>query len=311
MIQTPYDSSGIIDKKIVDDLKGSLIHYLINNNVSNPLINLNEFNIKALPILPNKGTEQIPLFYHPLYFETNDRISYLAFDLRHPVRLLEEDQFGMTTYKIRYLQDYLLTTLRTLMCAEWITSNNKKHIEVNYSYAGVVFSNWLGDTITSRYGLSYQDKIDITAISHYYWQTLFTNSPIDPTQAAVYSAKILRYNEAHIVNLFNEIQSPNTINQFIEATKTGVSNSRLASFGLTVFYSLFNNAWVGNNSRELSLVSLDHPPTFMAMVYLALTERSTKNSLIGRLVNKYNKPGQDSFKVDLSGKIKDNIILDI
>jgi hypothetical protein len=54
-------------------------------------------------------------------------------------------------------------------------------------------------------------------------------------------------------------------------------------------------SWYGTNAREIAAVALEHPPTFLVMVFNAFTDRTYRNSPLARTAERYkgNKGGDE------------------
>jgi hypothetical protein len=55
--------------------------------------------------------------------------------------------------------------------------------------------------------------------------------------------------------------------------------------------TIVRNSWFGTNAKDYIAVALEHPPTWMAIVYTAIVERTYKNSMIYRVAEKAGKRG--------------------
>ena len=58
------------------------------------------------------------------------------------------------------------------------------------------------------------------------------------------------------------------------------------------------NTWFGANAKEILAVALEHPPTWLSLVYIALKERSYKNTSLAKIALRYalNKGGNDFIR---------------
>jgi hypothetical protein len=58
--------------------------------------------------------------------------------------------------------------------------------------------------------------------------------------------------------------------------------------------TILKSSWFGNNAAELLAVSLEHPPTWVSLVYTSLSERSFKNANLSKIVERYGKNNADN-----------------
>ena len=50
-----------------------------------------------------------------------------------------------------------------------------------------------------------------------------------------------------------------------------------------MLYNALGNSWFGSNKTELISVALEHPPTWVAMIYTAVNDRGYRKSQIGAI----------------------------
>jgi hypothetical protein len=60
-----------------------------------------------------------------------------------------------------------------------------------------------------------------------------------------------------------------------------------------VLLTLIRSAWFGNQAKENLSVALEHPPTWCAIVFSCVTEKTYKNSTIYKYVEKLGKKKAD------------------
>lgn len=86
-----------------------------------------------------------------------------------------------------------------------------------------------------------------------------------------------------------------TIDDFLNALHTFGGSIRYKQLSKPIFLTLMVTSWFGTALvREVVGVGLEYPPTFIAMVWAALTERTYRETPIGRLVN--NQADKDKGK---------------
>ena len=81
----------------------------------------------------------------------------------------------------------------------------------------------------------------------------------------------------------------NNINDFVAAIKVALENPRLNNFNTVVLLTLVRNTWYGNNAKDYISISLEHMPTWLAIVYTALNEKTYKSSMVYKIREKIKK----------------------
>ena len=98
--------------------------------------------------------------------------------------------------------------------------------------------------------------------------------------------------------------NPKTAYQLVSNIKTIMANNgdksdKLSNISDISLLQLLLNSWFGDNSNETVALSLEHPPTFAAMCYLALNNNSYKLNKLATILDsrlKNKKPFADNLK---------------
>jgi hypothetical protein len=86
-----------------------------------------------------------------------------------------------------------------------------------------------------------------------------------------------------------------------------MENVRLAKFNSAILLSVMANSWYGTNAKEIISISLEHPPTWIALVYTALSEKTFKSSAIFKAADRLGKRGvADQFMMAYTSLVKNH-----
>lgn len=233
----------------------------------------------------------IPLFTHPISITSLDRRKYLCTDLRLYVKKdldIEHVEAG-----IRNLTEFNFIKSRAILNLLWVNGQSAM-IKNSLMFGTSVFSHWLTDTIVRAYALDFKDQSTINVLCAFYYLTLFDNEQIDKEykeRLAVHTIKATKVPADFVFSVLDRVEQMNSVNDLIQAIIEITENSRLNQFNLAVLLTLIKNSWYGTQVKEILAVCLEHPPTWLAIVYASLSERTYKNSLIFKIAERLGKKG--------------------
>lgn len=237
-------------------------------------------------------------FHHPLIDEEN---GWIALDLRNLIKV-DRNNFS---FEIRNEAEFNLTLIRFILTGLWLTEERNQLTSLVFPH--IVFSTWISDNLTKRFGLDLVSQANLKALSFIYYYTLFKDSELteEDISKLYIKAKSDFVVQDVITEVGSKIDSLNSIDDFCRNVFSVTNNLRLKGFDYTVLLNTLINSWFGSNAKELVMLSLEHPPTFISLVYNALIQRNFKKTVIGQIVDKKNKRGSgDLFIKELSTIIK-------
>lgn len=244
----------------------------------------------------------IPL-NHPLYSPSNN---WGALDLRNFVKVSNDG----TTYEIRNESEYRLTITRFILTSLWYVGNQSSLYSLELAH--FAFSSWLSDNLASKFGLDLGDKLKLRVLANIYYARLFKEYPdSDELDMLLIRAK----NDGMIPTLFKEVYEQvsdpdalNSIDDFCRKCYAVTGNVRLKDLDYLVLVNIIQVNWMGANGKELISLALEHPPTWISMVYAAITQRTFKRNYVTTVVERLSKRGNgDAFVKALEGKINNCI----
>lgn len=236
-------------------------------------------------------------FNHPLISTMN---KWIGLDLRNFVKASQD----ATSYEIRNESEYHLAITRFILSGLWYTG--KQSSLYSLELAHFAFSSWLSDNLASKFGLDLGDKLKLRILANIYYSRLFSDyHEEDELNKLLIRSK----NDGIIPELFKEVYEQittlDTIDDFCKACYSVTGNIRLKNLDYIVLVNIIGTNWVGANGKEMILLSLEHPPTWISLVYAAITQRSFKRNFVTTVVERVSKRGKDSdFVKQLEGIVR-------
>ena len=250
----------------------------------------------------------IPLFTHPITVTGLDKQKYLCTDLRLYVK--KDLDIDHVEAGIRNLTEFNFVKSRAILNLLWVNGDSAM-IKNSLSLGTAVFSAWLTDTIVRAYALDFKDQSTISVLCAFYYLTLFDNTSIDENykeRLAVHTIKATKIPADFVLTVLDKVGNMHSINDLIEAITRITENTRLKQFNLAVLLTLIKNSWYGTQVKEILAVCLEHPPTWLAIVFASLSERTYKNSMIFKIAERVGKKGlADEFMANYRNLIEEHL----
>lgn len=225
----------------------------------------------------------VPALSFPYVNQDNN---WIALDLRQSVMV---DKNTMTA-RVKNEGEYQFAVQRFVLSGMWMTGRHESLYNLRLPH--VCFADWLANSLTRKFGLDMQDQIKLFVLCSIYYATLFTDHF---TSEDLDKIKVVMKSEIAVSSLIDQVYLDagvlNSLDDFCKACHSVTNNVRLKSLDFNVLVSVLANTWYGVNAQESILMSLEHPPTWIAIVYTSLMQRSYKNSAVSKYVDNRNKRG--------------------
>ena len=252
-------------------------------------------HLEAVFITGLHDSEQdIPLFTHPLEVVHNGK-TYLCTDMRLYVsNLLGRATLADLDNNIKNKVEFNFVKTKSILTLAWL-DKKQGHIKNGLGFSANVYSALVSQLISRAYGLDYGDQLLIQIVACYFYYSLFYDDVMITDELVqswvVHTIQITKTDSALIESTFKKITKCNNMETFCETIKDVCVNSRLHDLNVLVLLTLVKSTWFGANAKEVMSVALEHPPTWVSMVYTALQERSYKNSNIYQYAERLGKRG--------------------
>lgn len=278
---------------------------------------IQENDYKTIPWFVAGQTDseaQIPFFNHPILVDLAEKDEKaLCIDIR-PFAIYNKNAMNQDitdeALRIRNRMELSLAKLRMATNLIWIDKNPLTLREISF-VPMAVFAHWISESVSKRFGLSARDQAIIAIIACYYYYSLFIpREELDSGEVNRLTAstmKSLRFPAILVEEVFSKIAPMTGIKDFCAQVKEITENNRLQAFEEGILVNLLIASWFGTNAREMIAVALEHPPTWIALVYAAFTEKSYKNTVISKIAYRYlGSKGENDFVRSLVSLINED-----
>ena len=276
VFQTAYQTSALAGA-----VTSKLNEALIRARVENYIQTLSGYSDIFLVRKDRFVDELVPAFNHPVVNEASGHPIVYA-----DVRSFGKQDAGSYEFVITNQDGYTAATLRARLQQIW--ANGGQASLRSMKLPAVAFPNWIASNITKRLNLGPAEQAKIAILGGIYYLSLFTDEPgEDKGDKAAIITQVAR-NTGIKANTVEEVVSRYdyiaNINEFCDAVKEEVKNVRLNNLNTATLYPIMGGTWYGANSAEMVAVALEHPPTWVTMVYQATTARSYYHSGLAKML---------------------------
>jgi hypothetical protein len=275
--------------------KNNLLNGVDVGNASNPavallsLLTLEEVNVPPLIF---------PMFVDTGSPSTRKSESYTVVDIRP---FLANNQLSTgNSLNIRQKDNYEFFVVNGILTNAWINSARRSAFKFLGVAPMAVYSSMISNALERRFALdpSEQLKIAIVAAAFYYrlfdeGVTISEHEVVSVTKAI---ASATRAPVDMIYSVLDDILELKNLDDLINTIKKVIDNPRLDSLNLGTMVTIINSMWYGPYGHEMILASLEHPPTWLTILYSAFTDRSMKHSGVATVADRYKgSKGGDDF----------------
>ena len=265
------------------------------------------------PILANEGSDAVamavPSFAHPFEVAKHGNTeSFLAVDLRSTGRW----DASQRQFVVRNQADYDLATVRTLLNHYWINESAEILRDVA-PLALVLYTDFVAKKTAQRFALDRREEADLSILTGWFYLSQFTNEETLTESEAMRMVRTLtqhlRLPAELVLEVIDRIEPEehhyrpiHTITEFCHLAQKVTASVRLQDFNIGILYQLLGGQWFGGmNPRELVAVALEHPPTWLAILWAAGNSRSYKTAGITHLFERnFSAQQQTQFKQALA-----------
>lgn len=256
---------------------------------------------------------KIPLFTHPISIFNFKDNNYLCTDLRVFVKK-GTNPFSDFTDGIRNITEFDFTKSRAVLNLIWIAEGTGK-IKNDLMFAEIVYANWISQVIGRAFALDFKDQTIITILASVFYQGLFKAkvelSDDDIQRVSAHTMETTKAPSDLVVSILKRLEPMNDIHEFCDQIAKILENVRLTKFNAAILLNIISSSWYGQGSKEILAVCLEHPPTWCAMVYNALKQRTYKNSMVYQVAERMGKRGaSDAFLYSYNMLVKQHLSLE-
>lgn len=293
--RTAYDTTAcnsFLMKKTIDSVVVAQSHGQLTNTP-----NLHVKMVEG----GNSVSDAIIAFAHPLEYSDFNKSIYLAIDVRG------YGKFDPTQniFRVRNEMEYKLALHRATLNQVWISDSPTILRDISQLPISI-FASWISEAIAKRYALDPLEQLNLAILAAVFYNSQFSNgTELDEREKmrAVNSiSRALRVSAQDILNVMDKVSVVSSVADFCSQAEEITGSVRLKEMNTGLLFAILGGTWFANNAKELVAVALEHPPTWLAILLAAFSERSFKNSVIAKITerNSYRDMGKSYMLATLN-----------
>lgn len=271
-------NKGVSDANAVASLKEHLIR--VKNGGESQFIDIqtgvsDDWHVLGLGEGPIVNVKP---FLNPVRFDYGDD-SYVIIDVRNCTRHDRLNNRPVISNPSLFRREMV----RVLLESIWIGDGPNDILNMGH-YQIQVFSTWIGDMFARRFALDAEQQVRISILAAFYYLCLFTEAErADLRRFIPIIAKVTMTGAPFVMDTLREMEYIGNLEEFIGAIQTTLQTDRLDGLGIDVVITMLAGSWFGPNHAILVGIALEYPPMWNALLYLSLTDRSTRASGIAKV----------------------------
>ena len=306
---TCYDTlggRGLIVKPIIPIAQRAIVQSNFpDNNARLSGIDLGNASNPAVGLITTITDEEIsiPPLVFPLLVDipgasTRKSESYILVDTRP--YLASSQAAGSQTLNIRQKDNFNFFVVNGLLTAAWIKPNRRNSFKFLGSAPMAVYASLVSNVIEKRFALDPGEQLRVSIIVAAFYSRLFDEgSAISENEMVSVTRAIGTATRAPadmIYEVLDQVTTLKNIDEMVETIKKVIDNPRLDNLNLGTLVTIINPMWYGPYGRELIVAALEHPPTWVTILYSAFTDRTMKNSGVAKVAERFKgSRGGDDF----------------
>lgn len=249
-------------------------------------------------VSPQDSHEEVPSFTQ--YVNVGNQESpKLVIDSRQYMRY--DERFG--TYKLIANNDWTFQCIRMAL-NEQLLLNGVMVFNRLTDLPAKVFHRWVSGALVHRFGLNIESQMVLYVITAYYYYAMLNPELVEPDEETriSYANNISRVTGVPINYVLDTIADMGQLGSAEDLVTEIAKSARSVSvekLNFSELYALLSSSWFGTNARENVGVALEHLPTYIAMLYMAVSDRSYRKSVITQRAESVSRGNDIKAFVDL------------
>lgn len=235
--------------------------------------------------------QNILSFAHPIVFHT--RHGYVVAVDARPYGRYEAAQ---GEFHVRDKWNYHAQVLRGALQELWV--NDERELVRTFSnFPMKIFANWVGEMVAKRLAMEFGDQARLSILSGVMYQSLFIDDLAPAKDPVVLGQQVVRatgMKADQVMDVVDHYPRVDSVEDFCRGSQVVTENVRTKALNASIVLQLAGAYWYGANARETIAVALEHPPTWIALLWHALADRGMRNSGLTKILDRsmYARDGE-------------------
>lgn len=161
-----------------------------------------------------------------------------------------------------------------------------------------LFQRWVSEVISRQFNLAPEVQAKMACLAAHYYICLFRQDLDGDFNRSMHESTISRATNigtGFVKEALDGVGYIGNLKEFADVVVARNWSVRLNTFASALAIQMLAGSWIGQHTREMVAVGLEHPPTFSVLVYDAINDRGGRKTRLGDILHKAFDKG-DNFK---------------
>lgn len=310
--QTRLDSASIIDRQVNACMDMQVVDQRLTNNFyalaqkrtaaeSQANSDIPDRTVRIALITPKTtGEQQMPQSFHPFEVKMPSLGSAPGYTmLVGDVRAFTKSA-GSHSVQVINSMEFEFMLARLILGAHWLFYGPRDVYHISSALVKI-YSSWVSNNITRRFALDLQEQSQIRILAAHFYQCLHSDrQEIAVEDQRATCAVLARHLNVGVNDVEAAVEYAGVITgleDFVSKVKGWVKTPRLENFNVGTLATIISGSWFGVGGAQAAAVALEHPPTFVAMTYIAFDQRGYRRSSFADMVTKSFKGASGEVEI--------------
>lgn len=261
----------------VSDIKEDLLYGLSTGN-------LIQHERNKYLLYANSFSSQVKPFAHPIVIDNNIFID---------TRMLTK--FDKMSNSIAINKEFTSVVINATFTIDYWLNGGTEEILLADTYHVNLFARLFSLNLGMRLNLDQRAVSMLEIITGWFYTSLFyqdTSSQEYKVKAARIISRATRYPMETVMEMSAENYDKG-IESFVEHIKQLDVSRRLENLTPALIYTMLGGIWFGPNANQVMAVALEHPPTWLSLVYMSVIDKSYRSTILKTLGDKIDPRNED------------------
>ena len=278
-------------------IRKELLNYLASTTLRNLNYEFQDYpNTKLIFITGcTQDEKDLTVFDHPIIIEYKGK-NYVVSDIRKYVKQLQDQPISITE-NVRDLANATFVINRALFLLDFVDEKRGQY-RLFYKSAITAYAEFMSYVANTAIPLTPAEFFAVKYVCAWFGYTLFLDSEDvddsrDQIEAFLNTIKVgVRANKElakSVMNAMKDIPYKPTIENLTDRIKAVMNPDKAKVISSNLLVNIISNMWYGHGGSETMVICLEHMPTWLSLIYVALANNNFKKTRLATILLKFNR----------------------
>lgn len=303
MYELPYETTVCKIYTKLNDVTNKINRAALDTPLEEVRMNNGDIIKDAFFVTPLDDHDVVPNFTQFLMIKDK-----LVIDARQYMRY----DYKNNTYKVTAVNDWTFQCIR-LALTNKLFREGPSYLSLLTDVPAKVFTRWVSGALINRYNLPIEIQLNVYTVVCCYYLALIDPELVEPSPLRLryvpIISKLTGVDPTRVYDIVDGLGVLGNANDLAVALSEDTGQMRTGDLKFADLFTLVSTSWFGVNARENIGVALEHVPTFIALIYMSVAERSYRKTVLTQRTETAGRPNELRAFVDLvENAISDQVL---